>query len=70
MTFWYHYNKPASLKSKKPKLTLHFSKACHIVESIVCDVKTFTHLRKDQPRIVVKGHANKIEIKNNTAYIF
>lgn len=60
--FWFHYNKPASNKAGGPKLTVHFKKTCYIVDEIECNVKTFTHERKDQPRIVVKGKCSGVAI--------
>lgn len=66
--FWYHYNKPASAKSGKPQITVHYNKVCHIVDNIICSVPTFGHLRKEQPKFVIKGKG-ELKIKNNVAYI-
>ena len=69
MIFFYHYNKPASQKAGKPQLTLHFRKSCYLVDGIVCSIKTWSHNRNRQPRLVIKGNSEKIEIKNRIAYI-
>ena len=63
--FWYHYNKPATTKYKTPKLTVHYRKICYIVDAIECNVSTFSHNKKDQPRLVIKGKCNSIEIVEN-----
>lgn len=68
--FWYHYNKPATQKAGKPQITLHFKNTCHIVDNIVCKVKTSGRVRKTQPRWVIAGRANQISIKDNIAEIF
>lgn len=60
--FWFHYNKPASQKYNSPKLTVHHKKTCYIVDEIQCNVKTFTHRRKEQPILVVKGKCKDISI--------
>ena len=66
--FWYHYNKPQSLKEGKPKITIHQGGVCHIVDNIVCNTPTYGHLRKEQPRFVVKGRG-ELKIENNIGYI-
>ena len=53
--FWYHYNKNASRRLKKPQITVHYKQTCHLVDNIIVDVPTFGHLRNDQPRFVIKG---------------
>lgn len=69
MIFFYHYNKPASLKFKSSKLSLHYKNTCHIVDKIICNVPTHSHNNKRQPKIVIKGNANKVIIENNVAKI-
>lgn len=66
--FWYHYNKPASQKAKRPKISVHYDKKCHIVNSIVCNVPTAGHERPTQPHFVVKG-TGVMTIKRGIAYI-
>jgi hypothetical protein len=69
MIFFYHYNKPASQKAGKPQLTIHFRKTCYLVDGIVCLAKTWSHNRNSQPRLVIKGKAQEIKIKDKVAYI-
>jgi len=69
MIFKYHFNKPASLKLKRPLLSLHYSGACHIIDKIHCNVPTYSHNNKRQPRVVIKGKANKITIQKGVATI-
>lgn len=53
--FWFHYNKPESLRQKKNILTVHQGKVCHLVTDIVCNVPIQTSHRKTQPRCILKG---------------
>lgn len=63
-TFWVHYNKPASRKAGRNKLTVHFGGMCHIVNGVKIGVPTHSYDRTTQPRCVIKGRANHISIKN------
>lgn len=67
--FFYHYNKPLTQKFGKPVISVHFDKRCVFVDNIVCNVKTWGHIKKTQPRFIVKGRAKLIEIKDGVAYI-
>jgi hypothetical protein len=67
--FFFHYNKPASQKAGKPIVSIHYKKQCILVENIVCDVKTWGHINKRQPRFVIKGFARNIDVKDGIAYI-
>ena len=62
-TFWYHYNKPASLKFGTPKLTVHHRGVCYIVDKIECYTNTWSHNRNTQPRVVIKGKAKQFTTK-------
>jgi len=53
--FWFHYNRPLSLKVKKPMLTVHYKGACHFVRSIQCNVPITSRERTAQPRLVMAG---------------
>ena len=64
-TFYYHYNKPASLKFKKPKLSVHFKNTCYIVDNLKCNVPARSFHRKIQPRCVIKGMATSVTISNS-----
>jgi hypothetical protein len=69
--FWFHYNKPATAKAGKPQITVHYRNKCHIVDNLVCNVPTRGHLKKDQPRFVIKGAVpeSKFVIKEGVAYL-
>lgn len=69
MVFWFHYNRPKTIKSDNIKISLHFQKKCHIVDGIDCAVATWSHARKEQPRFVMKGKCHSIKIESNIAYI-
>jgi len=53
--FWFHYNKPESLRQKQNILTVHQAGVCHLVTGIQCNVPIETVNRKTQPRCVLKG---------------
>lgn len=67
--FWFHYNKPASKKAGRPKLTIHFRGKCQIVDEIICSRPTYTEERSQQPRCVVKGKTTSIEIDKGGGFI-
>ena len=69
MRFFFHYNKPASRKRGKPIISLHYSKQCHLVENIVCNVYTRGKIRKRQPYFVLTGDADQITIEDGIATI-
>lgn len=61
-SFFFHYNKPASQKVKKPQVTIHYNKTCYIVDNIECNVKTHGRIRNVQPKFVMCGKCEKFEI--------
>lgn len=67
--FWFHFNKPATLKSGKVKITLHYDKKCYIVEALNCTVPTVSKINKTQPLFVMRGRCYNITFNNNIAYI-
>lgn len=67
--FWFHYNKPASVKAGKPKVTVHYKGICHIVDNISCNVPTFGYLRNEQPKFVIKGKCQSFEVIDGIAII-
>jgi hypothetical protein len=68
-SFYFHYNKPASLKAGKPQITVHTGKACLLVDNVVCNVPTAGRIRKTQPRFVVAGKARSVVIEGGVALI-
>lgn len=69
MKFFFHYNKPASLKRGKPTISLHFKGTCHLVDNIYCEVPTHSRIRTSSPKFVMAGDADMIEIEKGTAYL-
>lgn len=67
--FFFHFNKPASQREGKPQVSVHFKGACHMVDNVVCDVPTVGRSRKTQPKFVMCGLAENLEIKNGIATI-
>ncbi len=66
---WFHFNKPASLSKGKPQISIHYNKTCYIVDNVVCQIPTYGHIQKCQPRFIMKAKCNKFEIKDNVGYI-
>jgi len=67
--FWYHYNKPASSVAGKPQVTIHYNKKCILVDNLVCGVPTYGHIKKDQPKFVIKGKCKFIKVVDGVAHI-
>lgn len=53
--FFFHYNKPASQRAKKPQISVHWRGACHIVDNIDVRVRCFGRIRNRQPYFVMVG---------------
>lgn len=68
-SFYFHYNKPASVSARANRLSIHYRKQCHVVESIECNVPLRTRNRKSQPRCVMTGKAKSLIIDNGHAII-
>ena len=70
MTFFFHYNKPASIAAGRNKLSVHWKKTCLIVDGVKCFVPIHSVDRKKQPCCVMRGIAQDISIRDgNIAYI-
>lgn len=67
--FFFHYNRPASLKAGHPVISLHYRRRCMLVHNLVCEVPTRGRCRKTQPRFVIQGWAEEVTIKEAVAYI-
>lgn len=61
--FFYHYRKETG------GMTVHFRKKCYAVENVNCKVACETKFNKQQPRLVMQGFAESVEIENETATI-
>jgi len=68
-SFYFHYNKPASVKARSNRLSIHHRGICHVVEEIDCRVPIKTRRRKTQPHCVMTGKATTLTISNGTAII-
>lgn len=67
--FFFHYNKPASAAAGIPKLSVHYAKACHIVDGIDCRVPIRSKNNKKQPRCVMAGKCGDVTIVDGIAVI-
>jgi mannose-6-phosphate isomerase-like protein (cupin superfamily) len=61
--FFYHYFK------QKGMMTVHFRGKCHTVQNVTCVVPCQTHHQKRQPRLVMRGWAERVAIINESAVI-
>jgi len=67
--FWFHYNRPASLRAGKPQVSVHYQGTCHIVDNVVCDRPTTGKINKRQPYFVMRGLCNNVTIQKGVAII-
>lgn len=68
--FWFHFNKPATQREGKPQISVHYRNRCLIVDNVVCNVPTHGKINeKRQPKFVMRGKTNDLEIKDNVVYI-
>lgn len=68
-SFFYHYNKPASLKAGRNQLTVHYQNMCLLVDGVDVRVPCKSKNRKKQPRCVLVGKCTSIIIENGIAII-
>lgn len=68
--FFFHFNKPATLKAGKAQISVHYKDACHIVDNVSVAVPTRGRINKRQPKFVMIGDAHNLEIKNGVAHLF
>lgn len=61
--FFYHFYK------QKGKMSIHFRDTCQVVDNVICKAECETKWNKTQPRLVMRGFANNVIIKNGVAYI-
>lgn len=69
-SFWFHYNKPASLKAGKPQLTIHYMGACHVVDGVKIHVPIVSKNRARQPRCVMSGRCKSFNVSRRTAVVW
>jgi len=60
--FSFHYNRPASRAAGRAVLTVHYKNQCLLVNHIQCWCPIETKIRKTQPRCVMQGKCNTVEI--------
>jgi hypothetical protein len=68
-SFFFHYNKPASLKRGKPTISVHYKGACHLVDNVKCFVTTEGRVKATSPKFVMAGKAYHVEVVKGVAVI-
>jgi hypothetical protein len=69
-TRWFvHYNKPASKRSGRNIMTLHYRDTCYLVDKIKINTPCESHERKSQPRCVIRGWASNVTFNQGEAVI-
>lgn len=68
-SFYFHFNKPASRQAGKPQISIHYQNTCHIVDNVVCKVKTEGKINKRQPLFVMRGKCSKFQIQKGVGII-
>lgn len=66
--FFFHFNKPATIKNKKVVISIHYKNTCHLVDNVYCDVPCKGRIRNTQPKFVMCG-VGEVVIKNREAFI-
>jgi len=61
--FFYHYNKV------KHSMIVHFSNQCIPVHDVKCMVPCESKWRTRQPRLVMQGFCNNVQVKDGVAII-
>lgn len=67
--FFFHFNKPESLRQKKTLWSVHWKGACHITERIVCNVPCESKANKRQPYAVMRGFATNVTVEDGRVVI-
>jgi len=67
--FYFHFNKPESLRQKKTLWSVHWKGSCYIAEQIVCKVSCESKANKRQPFAVMRGFANSVTVENGRVVI-
>lgn len=61
--FFYHFRKMDG------RMSVHFADACTPCEDVVCKVPCETKRNKRQPRLVMRGFARKVTVRDGVATI-
>jgi len=67
--FFFHFNKPATMRAGKVVISLHYKDTCHLVNNVVCNVPVSGRVRKSQPRFVMAGKSAQIDMVGGIATI-
>jgi hypothetical protein len=62
MTFYYHFNKPATQREGRVRVSVHVAGQCHIVDNVDCRVPCKGSVRQTQPKFVMRGRCTSFEI--------
>lgn len=65
VSFYFHYNKPASRVAKRPQISIHYSKKCVVVDDLESFVPLKGRIRKTQPFWVLTGRGQIVIIDRN-----
>jgi hypothetical protein len=60
--FFFHYRKSDG------KMTIHYNKRCYIVDEVQCLVSCESKRNMRQPRVVMQGYCNKVNITTDLGY--
>lgn len=61
-SFYFHYNKPASLQQGRPVMSVHWKNTCILVYGVDCSVPTHSRINKTVPSVVMTGYATRCDI--------
>lgn len=69
-SFFFHYNKPATMKRGKPTITVHYKGQCHLVDNVDVLVPCHGRVRNTQPRFVMAGKAMALSVSQGVGVLF
>ncbi len=65
--FFFHYNKPETVRRGKVTITLHYRGTCYMVDNVHCLVPCEGRIRKSAPRFVMAGKAACMNLEEGVA---
>lgn len=68
-TFFFHYNKPSTVRTGKVQMSAHVDGQCLIADAVVCHVPCQSKENKRQPRLVMKGKRRSVELVNGVIHL-
>jgi hypothetical protein len=62
--FFYHYHRHG-----EKQMTIHFKNKCIQVDNVICNVPCESKFRQIQPKLIMRGWASKVNVKDGVGII-